>query len=149
MGNSLNTSEEELHTAGITLAPKGTAASRQPICIQISLVLTLITITFLLIAIRTIHIPSTLHLELFCFYTTGPLPLWLWCWYISFLKSPLGVICAVMQWGYWLRCVCVCVCMWAHAMTFQCVKRKDWPESVSVCKKKECLYCSKYNLVHM
>lgn len=30
LGNSLNTSEEELHTAGITLAPKGTRDSHQP-----------------------------------------------------------------------------------------------------------------------
>lgn len=36
LGNSLNTSEEELHTAGITLAPKGTTHSRQPISIQIA-----------------------------------------------------------------------------------------------------------------
>lgn len=36
LGNSLNTSEEELHTAGITLAPKGTRTSHQPISIQIA-----------------------------------------------------------------------------------------------------------------
>lgn len=36
LGNSLNTSEEELHTAGITLAPKGSGTSHQPISIQIA-----------------------------------------------------------------------------------------------------------------
>lgn len=36
MGNSLNTSEEELHTAGIMLAPKGSGAFYQPISIQIA-----------------------------------------------------------------------------------------------------------------
>lgn len=35
-GNSLNTSEEELHTAGIMLASKGTKTSLQPISIQIA-----------------------------------------------------------------------------------------------------------------
>lgn len=51
LGNSLNTSEEELHTAGITLAPKGTRTSHQPISIQIAPAQALITITFAPIAI--------------------------------------------------------------------------------------------------
>lgn len=51
LGNSLNTSEEELHTAGITLAPKGTRTSHRPISIQIAPAQALITITGALIAI--------------------------------------------------------------------------------------------------
>lgn len=76
LGNSLNTSEEELHTAGITLAPKGTRDSHQPISIQIALVHALIAITFALITIAATQNPSTLGWEPFCFYTTKPLPLW-------------------------------------------------------------------------
>ncbi|XP_031713641.1 uncharacterized protein LOC116389244 isoform X1 [Anarrhichthys ocellatus] len=75
LGNSLNTSEEELHTAGITQAPKGTRDSHPPISIQIALVLTVITIAFALITITTTQKPFTLGWELFCFYTTKPLPL--------------------------------------------------------------------------
>lgn len=75
LGNSLNTSEEELHTAGIKLAPKGTRGFHQPISIQIALVLTVITITFSLITISATQNPSTLSWELFCFYTTKYLPL--------------------------------------------------------------------------
>lgn len=95
LGNSLNTSEEELHTAGITMAPKGTRDSHQPISIQIALVHTVIAITFALITIAATQNPSTLGWELFCFYTTKPLPLWRLSPPLS--KSPAGVSCAVME----------------------------------------------------
>lgn len=59
LGNSLNTSEEELHTAGITLAPKGSGTSHQPISIQIAPARALIAITFALIAIAATRTSST------------------------------------------------------------------------------------------
>lgn len=51
LGNSLNTSEEELHTAGMTLAPKGTRTPHQPISILMAPAQALITITSAQIAI--------------------------------------------------------------------------------------------------
>lgn len=59
LGNSLNSSEEELHTAGITLAPKGSGTSHQPISIQIAPARALIVITFALIAIAVTRTSST------------------------------------------------------------------------------------------
>lgn len=99
LGNSLNTSEEELHTAGITLAPKGTRGVHQPIFIQIALVLTVITITFALITITTTQKPLYIRLAALLFlHNKGTAAVT--------VTSPAGVICAVMWWGSWLRCCC-------------------------------------------
>lgn len=75
LGNSLNTSEEELHTAGITLAPKGTRTSHQPISIQIAPRSGTDHYPFCSDRYQP-HQPPTFDWKGFCFNTTKPPPLW-------------------------------------------------------------------------
>ena len=110
LGNSLNTSEEELHTAGIAPAPKGTRGSRQSISIQSALILTAITIIFAPITIASTQKLSTLCSGLFCFYTTEPLLIWIWR--VSpplFQFSCRGYLCCSVEMRGAQVCVCVCV----------------------------------------
>ena len=107
LGNSLNTSEEELHTAGITLAPKGTRGSHQPISIQIALVLAVITITFAQITITATQKPLYIRLGALLFLhnkapaavtVTSSAP-------HSLQTSRRGYLCCYVMWREWLRCV--------------------------------------------
>lgn len=94
LGNSLNTSEEELHTAGIALAPKGTRDSHQLISIQIAPRSCSDHYHFCSDHYHShTKASSTLGRGLFCFYTTKLLPLFI---PPPLSKSPAGVICAVM-----------------------------------------------------
>ena len=150
LGNSLNTSEEELHTAGIALAPKGTRDSHQPISIQIAPRSCSDHYHFCSDHYHShTKASSTLGRGLFCFYTTKLLPLWLRC--LSPLPSRsllLGLFVPLRFAGrqaqvclndtdccyIWMdenkevtrRCHSLCLC-------FVCVNRISLPKSKTFC----------------